>query len=86
MITRTLIRSYAETYSLDELKAMRKKAMDELAEMDYISQASTGAGAQYTVTQRIKLEELIELLTCAIDEKEDNTQPDGGYVHPIIFY
>lgn len=66
VITKALIISTAESYTRAELVAMRKAALQKL-QGDFVASASTGAGAGYTMAERAKAEELVELYTAAID-------------------
>lgn len=52
VISENLIKATAESYTRAELVAMRKAALDKLAEQEYISSASTGAGANYSIGVR----------------------------------
>lgn len=71
---------FAETYTLPELKAKRKDVADKLTAMDMITSASSGAGASYSRTERIKANELFNLITAAIRIKENRDTGLGGSV------
>ena len=66
-LTKSLIIATAETYTREQLLQMRATALAKLSEMDYISTATTGAGAQYTLQQRATAEDLIQLYSLALD-------------------
>lgn len=85
-ITPALIRSTAESYTRAELVAMRKAALDTLAEGDFIQSASTGAGANYTLSQRAAKEELVELYTAAIHFLDTGTLETGASVFHFTFH
>lgn len=84
-ITTTLIKSVAESYTRDELLQLRKQALEALAEMDYISSATTGAGAGYNLSERAKAEELVELYSAAIDVMDGREPESGAAVYRIRF-
>lgn len=88
VITKSIIKATAETYTRDELVALRKAAIEKLTELDYVSQASTGAGASYTMSQRAKLEDLIQLYSEAIDYLDNGNQFGGSDAAacPIVFF
>lgn len=88
LISKTVIKATAESYTREELIELRKKCLDRLAELDYVSQASTGAGAGYTMSQRAKLEDLIELYSAAIDYLDNDGQFGGADSNacPIVFF
>ena len=48
-ITKNLIISTAEAYTVEELTAKRKELLDKLAEGEFVQSASTGAGAGYSM-------------------------------------
>lgn len=85
-ITPALIRSTAESYTRAELVNMRKAALAALAEGEYISSASTGAGASYSLSQRAAKEELIELYTAAIHYQDTGTLESGASVFHFTFH
>ena len=86
-ISKALIISTAESYTRAELVQMRKDAIAKLADSEYVSAASTGAGASYSMSQRANMEELVELYTAAIDYL-DNGEVNGGTAtaYRIIFH
>lgn len=81
-----MVRTVAAQYSVDELKAMQKELLTKLAtESEYVSSASTGAGASYSLSQRAKIEDLIELYGLAIDYLETGSAT-GATAYSVLFY
>lgn len=60
-ITKHLVKSVAESYTAEQLRQKRCELIEKLSELEYVSSASTGSGASYTMAERAKVEELIEL-------------------------
>lgn len=81
-----MVKAVAGQYTTEELRAMQKELLDKLAsEPEYVSEATTGAGAGYKLSQRAKIEDLIELYALAIDYKESGSA-SGGTAYNILFY
>lgn len=85
-ITKELIKATAETYPADELRAKRTEMMEKLAELDFVSSASTGAGASYSISQRAGVEEMIELYTLALEYQNSGEVRSGAEIYRVYFY
>lgn len=68
-MTDAQIRAYAENYTLAELRAKLKEALEALSTGSVITQASTGAGTSYTRQVVMNPAEAVELYQAAIDMK-----------------
>lgn len=85
-ITPNLIKATAETYTKTQLQAKIAACLDKLAEIDYLKTASTGAGASYSIAQRARHEEMIELYRRAIDYLDNGGEfRSGAQVFSIGF-
>lgn len=71
-VTDVQIRAYAENYTLAELRAKLKEALEALSTGSVITQASTGAGTSYTRQVVMNPAEAVELYQAAIDMKTGN--------------
>lgn len=88
IITQTLIRAFASTYSLAQLEQMRAEAMTDLVNNpDQITNVSTGGGASYAQTAKMSAAERIELFQLAIDYKNSvSAQTDiAQFGTPVIW-
>lgn len=86
-LSQTIIKATAESYTRDELVQLRKDALAKLQEIDYVSSASTGAGASYSISQRAKIEDLIELYSAAIEYLDNGTfGGSDAAAMPVVFY
>lgn len=54
--------------------------------MEYITTASTGAGASYTMAQRASVEEMIDLYTAAIMYLDGQEPTSGAQVFSPFYY
>lgn len=79
-ITPELIKATATTYTKVQLQSKIADCLDKLAEIDYIKSASTGAGASYSLAQRAKHEEMVQLYTRAIDYIDNGGEIASGAV------
>lgn len=68
-ITDATIRAYAENYTLRQLQAKLREAMELLATGGVITQAATGGGTSYTRQIIMSPAEAVELYQAAIDYK-----------------
>lgn len=85
-ITPELIRATATTYTKVQLQSKIADCLDKLAEIDYIKSASTGAGASYSLAQRARHEEMVQLYTRAIDYLDNGGEiASGAAVYTISF-
>lgn len=71
-ITDATIRAYAENYTLQQLQAKLREAMELLATGGVITQAATGGGTSYTRQITMSPAEAVELYQAAIDYKTGN--------------
>ncbi len=78
------VESLANTYALGELKEKRREVADKLLQLDMVTSAS-GAGSSYTRAERLKAEELLNLLEQAIAKKEGRTPDIGQGVSVVAF-
>ena len=68
-VTTAQIRAYAENYTLAELKAKLREALEALSTGSVITQASTGSGTSYTRQIVMNAADAVELYQAAIDLK-----------------
>lgn len=68
-ITDATIRAYAENYTLQQLQAKLREAMELLATGGVITQAATGGGTSYTRQITMSPAEAVELYQAAIEYK-----------------
>lgn len=68
-ITATIIRSFAATHSLQELREKLTRAQEELAKGSVITNVNGGAGTAYARTITLHPAEAVELYQRAIDYK-----------------
>lgn len=85
-ISKSLIIATAESYTREELLKKRKECVEKLAQMEYITTASTGAGASYTMAQRATCEEMIDLYTAAINYLDGQEPKSGAQVFSPFYY
>lgn len=88
MITDTLVQAFADSYSLEELTAMRAAAVADLAQNpSLIVSASTGGGASYSRQVKMPAAEYIELLQLAINLKTNPDATSGAtFATPVFVY
>lgn len=74
-ISLTIIRATAEAYSLEELRALRRDAVQRMAaEPAAIISASTGGGASYTQQLQMTPAEAVEFYQLCIDYAEGQAE------------
>lgn len=68
-----IIKAVAQMYSIEELQTELQNAVKSMLENpERIVSASTGAGASYTKALNITAQELVELLSMALEYKQSN--------------
>lgn len=74
-----IVRAVANLFSIEELQQNLHQATLALLENpDQIVSASTGAGASYTKQLNMRPQELVELLSCALEYKQSGGISTGG--------
>lgn len=86
VISENLVKAYAESYTRAELVSMRKDMLEKLAELEYISSASTGSGSAYQMQQRAQVEDMIELYTAAIHYQDGGEMGTNATAYRVIFH
>lgn len=85
-ITPEIIKATATTYTKTQLQSMIGDCLAKLAEIDYLKSASTGAGASYSLAQRARYDEMIQLYQRAIDYIDNGGEiASGAQVFGISF-
>lgn len=85
-ITPDIIKATATTYTKAQLQQKIADCLDKLAEIDYIKTASTGAGASYSLAQRARYDEMLQLYQRAIDYLDNGGEiTSGAAVYGISF-
>ena len=75
----TTISAVANIFTVDELQKNLKEATFKMLENpDAIVSASTGSGASYTKQLNMTAQELVELLTYALEYKQYGSISTGG--------
>lgn len=85
----TTISAVANIFTVDELQQNLKEATLKMLESpDAIISASTGAGASYTKQLNMTAQELVELLTYALEYKQTGTiaSSGGNNIMPTITF
>lgn len=72
-LTATIIRSFAITYSADELKDKLRQAHAELEKGSVITSATSGGGTSYARTMVLTPAEAVELYQRALELRESGT-------------
>jgi hypothetical protein len=74
-----IIKAVAQMYSIEELQTELQNAVKSMLENpERIVSASTGAGASYTKALNITAQELVELLSMALEFKQSNGVISNG--------
>lgn len=74
-----IIKAVAQMYSIEELQTELQNAVKSMLENpERIVSASTGAGASYTKALNITAQELVELLSMALEFKQSNEVISNG--------
>lgn len=88
VISETIIRAFADAYTLQQLQEMRAAALQDLVENpNLVTSVNTGGGASYSQQARMTAAERIELLQRAIDYKQGNAQQEdlAQFGTPVIW-
>lgn len=88
-LTKELITAFASSYSIEQLQTMKQDALQALLNnQERIISASTGAGASYSKAQNYSPKDLLELISYALETKQNNGElPSGGTTFkPIVFF
>ena len=81
----TVIKAVANLYTVEELEQELANAVNEmLKNPDRIVSASTGAGASYTKALNMTSQELVELLTFAIEYKKNGFIGGGSNIMSFV--
>lgn len=79
-LSHTTISAVANIFSIEELQMNLKEATLKMIENpDQIVSASTGAGASYTKQLNMNAQELVELLSYALEYKQTGSISNGGH-------
>lgn len=85
-ITKTLIRSIANSYTISELQCKIHEALEKLGTGGVITSAASGGGTSYTRQITGTPDELVELYQRALDYKQCLSADDGlTQSNPIVF-
>jgi hypothetical protein len=78
-ITESVVKGISALYTVEELQTELQKAVKEMLENpERVVSASTGSGASYTKDLMISPQELVELLTYALEYKRTGVISNGG--------
>ena len=81
-----IIKAVAQMYSIEELQTELQNAVKSMLENpERIVSASTGAGASYTKALNITAQELVELLSMALEFKQSNGVISNGGSNIMYF-
>lgn len=81
-----VIEAMVASYTVEELEAKRKEAVDKLVKLDMITSASGGGGSSYSRAERVSVVDLIEALNKAIKlKKGEAVDVIGQSVSVVIF-
>ena len=78
-ITESVVKGISALYTVAELQTELQKAVKEMLENpERVVSASTGSGASYTKDLMLSPQELVELLTYALEYKRTGVISNGG--------
>lgn len=80
-----IIRAICESYTVDQLKALRARALAEMAKGSAIVSVTSGVGQSYTRQLTASPEEIVEICQLAI-ERRLGVRPDNiveTFVNPL---